>query len=259
MSRGVITLTTDWNGNFNFMGVVKGYWLDNSISVPIVEITHQIPVFNVNYACYVVMSVYRSFPTDSVHVIGVNNFWRSDFKSKILLARYAGHWFIGYENESFFNIFENDQEELFLWELPYRDTVFPEFELMIKPAVELFSGKSVDAIGNAISNAVIFKSRPTFVDDIMTASILFIDVYGNVVTNCTRDQFYEFVQNRPFEIMILRPKNKITKISEGYNQEIGTLFAVFNSLGYLELGIVNYRLDLSVGVRPDSKIKITRL
>ncbi|HON18620.1 MAG TPA: SAM-dependent chlorinase/fluorinase [Salinivirgaceae bacterium] len=253
MVPGAITLTTDWNWSSVFMGNIREYWLQNKIMYLLQELTHQIPPFNTVYAAYTVKASYNGFPQNSVHIIGVSP-WIGSKNPRVLLVRYENHWFIGYECAPFYSIF--DQPSIEIWELPFFNVAFPELELMIKPAIQLLSTGNPETVGKFITNPVLSSVLPEKADNLMYLSILYIDVYGNIVTNCTKQQFYEFVGDRKFEIMVGRPKYIIRKISDGYDRKPGDLFALFNAMDYLEIGIINYRLDISFGINPQTKINI---
>ena len=87
-------------------------------------------------------------------------------------------------------------------------------------------------------------------------NIIYIDNYGNVVTNIQKSLFEAYRNGRDFEIMART--NKITAIYDTYNGLVnfnldknqrkgpGDALALFNTAGYVELAI--YKSDLhSVG------------
>ena len=78
-------------------------------------------------------------------------------------------------------------------------------------------------------------------------SVIYIDNYGNVITNITEKLFKEISKTRPFTI---NARNvKFSKIHKNYSdaidfslekkdrEEDGKKFALFNNLGYLQLSI----------------------
>ena len=86
----------------------------------------------------------------------------------------------------------------------------------------------------------------------ITGSVIYIDNYGNVITNIQKSLFEAYRGGRKFE---LNARNKkITEIHHKYSDIInfnlekhqrkgpGDLLALFNSSGYVELAI--YKSDL---------------
>ncbi|MFT7499199.1 MAG: S-adenosylmethionine hydrolase, partial [Porticoccaceae bacterium] len=87
----------------------------------------------------------------------------------------------------------------------------------------------------------------------ITGSVIYIDNYGNVITNISQKLFNEIRQGREFELMAGRyPFNKIhEKYSDIVNFSIpkderrydGNRLAIFNSAGFIEISI--YRSNLN--------------
>ena len=72
----------------------------------------------------------------------------------------------------------------------------------------------------------------------ITGSIIFIDSYGNAISNITREVFYRVFEKRNFRILIQSNKNYTDHISKRYSDEpVGELLAMFNSLDLLEISI----------------------
>ena len=78
-------------------------------------------------------------------------------------------------------------------------------------------------------------------------SVIYIDNYGNVVTNITKKLFKEISKTRPFTV---NARNvKFSKIHNTYSdaidfsidkndrEEDGKKIAIFNNLGYLQLSV----------------------
>ncbi len=76
--------------------------------------------------------------------------------------------------------------------------------------------------------------------------VIYIDHFGNVVTNITKKQFLEVAKGRPYEIQMktkniktILPSYSAIAISDKYpikNYE-GEKLAIFNEAGYLEIAI----------------------
>jgi S-adenosylmethionine hydrolase len=99
---------------------------------------------------------------------------------------------------------------------------------------------------------------------VIIGSIIFIDSYGNAISNITREVFYRVFENRQYLILIQSNKNFTDHISNKYSEEpVGDLLARFNSLDLLEISInganVSELLSLTVGsaVRVDLANKKT--
>ena len=63
---------------------------------------------------------------------------------------------------------------------------------------------------------------------------IYVDDFGNIITNITREKFYEVVGKRSF--LITLPGARINKIHNTYEEvKYGTPLVLFNSFGYLEV------------------------
>jgi S-adenosyl-L-methionine hydrolase (adenosine-forming) len=87
---------------------------------------------------------------------------------------------------------------------------------------------------------------------VIIGSIIFIDSYGNAISNITREIFYRVFDNRAYMILIQSNKNFTDHISIRYSDEpVGDLLARFNSLDLLEISInganVAELLSLTIG------------
>ena len=83
--------------------------------------------------------------------------------------------------------------------------------------------------------------------------VIYIDHFGNVVTNITKKLFLEIAKGRPYEIPIMQGKNqkrmapikniwaKYSDIANAGNYDIknyeGDKLAIFNEAGHLEIAI----------------------
>jgi S-adenosylmethionine hydrolase len=68
--------------------------------------------------------------------------------------------------------------------------------------------------------------------------VIYIDSYGNVITNITRRSFQDLVKGQPFRICIGRSTYDITSVSKSYSDvPQGERLAFFGSTGYLEIAV----------------------
>jgi len=252
-----ITLITDWNEDDYFVGAVKGYMLSHCPDIKLVEISHRVPLFDIQKAAFILKSCYGFYPDNTVHISGVRGF--NNRKSALPVAvSYKGQYFFGFDNKAFISIFDSDENPE-MWMLNNQDSTFPELDLLLKPAVKLLNGVDINTLGTLVSEMpFVAKIRPEKSAKFMVGNVMYINGYGNAVTNITRKTFEDFVEGKQFSITVLRRQNEITKISAIIDSPEGELFAIFNTLGLLEIGQMNYRLDESVGVGLLSKIRIEK-
>jgi S-adenosylmethionine hydrolase len=92
----IITLTTDFGLKDHFVGALKGKIISGYDEAQIIDISHDIDLFNVSEASYIVGAAYNSFPKGTVHLIGVDAELTKD--SKHLAMQWNDHFFICADN-----------------------------------------------------------------------------------------------------------------------------------------------------------------
>ncbi len=254
----ILTLITDWNNEDYYVGMVKGYLLKTNAEVQLAEISHRIPLFSSLVATFICRASYESFPEGTVHVLGIRGGINKEVAKPVAVS-YKNHWFFGFNNPDFQQMFDAPQNPT-AWALPDFNTSFPELDLLIKPAIQLLEGVPIEKIATgSISLERFTPVKHETTANSMVGAVLYIDGYGNAITNISRTDFESFTHGRKFRITLLRQQNVITEISSTVGVEEGELFAIFNSLGLLEVGQVNSRLDESIGIDVHSKIRIQLL
>jgi len=129
-------------------------------------------------------------------------------------------------------------------------TSFPVLDVFVKVACHIARGGTLDVIGKTITSIKPIKNLEPFVKDDQTqiiGSIIYIDNYGNVVTNVKQSFFENIQKGREFEISARSYKFK--KIHKKYSdivnfdipvekrQDEGRKLVVFNSGGFLEIAL----------------------
>ena len=93
--------------------------------------------------------------------------------------------------------------------------------------------------------------------DHIRASIIYIDSYGNLITNVTRKLFDEVGKGFPFEILMRSSKHSINKLNRNYN-EVGEsdLLAIFGHSGYMEIALNRGSAAKLLGLKVNESIRI---
>jgi S-adenosylmethionine hydrolase len=165
-------------------------------------------------------------------------------------VRARDHFFVGTDNGIFNLILNSDPDEVI--KLEHLDAT-DELEIFAKAASDLIAGKKPSDLGktvNTLSERV--PLRATIDKNVIIGSIIFIDSYGNAISNITREIFYRVFENKAYRILIQSNKNYTDQISLRYSDvPVGEMLARFNQLDLLEISIngadVSELLSLSVG------------
>ncbi len=250
----IITLTTDFGEKDHFAGAIKGAIYSELPEVRIVDISHSVSPFNVPEAAYIIMNAYSSFPKGTIHVIGIDS--ELNPENKHIAVQLDDHFFIC-ANNGIMSMICSEIAPQKIVEINIHDRVatsFPVLDVFVNVACHIARGGTLEIIGKVIDTIKPIKNLIPFVNDEKTqiiGSVIYIDNYGNVITNIKRKFFENVQKTRRFEISARNYKFK--KIYEKYSDAInfdlpedkryheGMGLVVFNSSGYLEIAV--YKSD----------------
>jgi S-adenosylmethionine hydrolase len=243
-----ITLTTEWKPDDFYNGIIKGKLCSLCPEAVIIDNAGSIPVFNIAHASFIIRNTYANYPKGTIHIICVHS--EGNKERDYLIVKAFGHYFIGTDNGIFNLILNSEPEEIIRIN---DDGSGDEIGLFASAAAHIFMGKELSELGKPVKSfSERVPLRATIDKDVITGSIIFIDSYGNAISNITREVFDRVFEKRGYRILIQSNKNYTEHISKKYSDEpVGELLARFNSLDLLEISInganVSELLSLSVG------------
>ena len=247
----IITLTSDYGNLDHRVPAIKGSILQLNPEARIIDISHEIAPYNLIQCSYIVKNAYSHFPKESIHIISVDSFFHKDRKN--LLVKADGHYFISADNGLLSLIFHDIKPEA-IYEITinnrFDDEVkFASVDIFAPVAAHLTKGGLPELIGRKIKNyKQISFSKPYFqeAEKMLIGEVMYIDNFGNCVTNITKSLFDKTVVNfSNFEINIrnILLKNihkKYTDIVTDWEKETdyhGKASALFNEQDLLEITI----------------------
>ena len=255
----IVTLTTDFGNKDYSVAAVKGAILSTIKNPKIIDISHQIEPYNVTQAAYVLKNAYKNFPQGSIHIVGVES--EITPENGHIAMYFDGHYFIGADNGIFTMIKgEIKADKIVIININNQNAIsFPALDTFVKVAAHLSRNGSLEVIGkatNEIRELVELKPVVNVKVDQIVGSVIYVDNYGNVITNITRKLFNEVGKSRKYTIFARNVKFK--KVYETYSdaidftipkekrEEDGKKIALFNDAEHLELAIYKSN-PLSVG------------
>lgn len=260
-----VTIISDW-GNSHYLPILKGR-LGALVSeqgaplVNLVELSSTVSPFDIYTMCFIVKSTYNAFPKETLHLLGVVS---EPYKNNTMtLAYYKGHYFLGIDDGRFSLIFDSNDFIIKNMPLPDKYSTFT-FPFYAAAAVKVISKGLFDKLEDAPLQRFV-KEMPAITDNSITGKIVFIDSFGNAITNITAKMFMKtmtaaaekYGENINMEICIPGPYLKINDIVRNYdNVGRGEHLALFNSAGYLELAINRGNFAQAEGVDIRTEINI---
>ena len=247
----VITFTSDYGLLDHRVAAVKGAILTLNEELTIVDITHQIQAYNLLQTAYIVRNAYSFFPKGTVHIISVDSFYTKE--RKCILYKADDHYFIAADNGLLSLIFFDIKPEE-VYEITFNNRFddevrFTSTDIFAPVAVHLQNGGLPEVIGRKLKDPKQLSfPRAVFNENekMLIGEIMYIDNFGNVVSNITK-KFFE-KNNVGFENYIVKFRNlALTRIHDQYTDLVydwsreqefhGKAAAVFNDAGILELTI----------------------
>ena len=229
----IITLTTDFGLDDNFVGVMKGVILSINPNVRIVDINNNITPHDIYSAAFNITSSYKYFPKGTIHMVIVDPGVGSDRLPIIVEA--DGHYFIGPDNGVFTFIYKAGKYEVFLIsnEEHFLETVSRSFhgrDVFSPVAARLSMSGDPGMFGKQINNPEMIEvSVPEETDTGLIGEVVYVDRFGNMITNIENER------TGLSDMVIVDNKYKL-KISASYNKgKLNELIAIHGSVGYLEL------------------------
>ncbi|HLW30391.1 MAG TPA: SAM-dependent chlorinase/fluorinase [Brumimicrobium sp.] len=244
----IITLTTDMGSGDYYVASLKGRILKTLPDVQIVDVSHVVSPFKITQAAYLLKNCMNDFPENTVHVVGVDaepliNFNQPEESIYPTIIKFKGQYFVGADN-GFFSLLLGSKKAEGMWRL--EDVLsrpelmnFPTKNILIPAACKIIAGEVFESFCSPVESIrKAITLSPVIDGNTLKGMVSYIDHYGNIITNITKDDFYSIGKNVPFVIYFRQKEYYIDVISLGYNEvPPGEKVAIFNDGGYLEIAI----------------------
>jgi len=252
----LITLTSDLGLKDHFVAAVKGFIYSQLKDVQIIDISHQITPFNILEAAFILRNSYNYFPQKTIHLINVDS--NNSLNDNFIAVKFNNHYFIGSNNGVISLITDQQADEMHEIEIKKKsDLLFPLKNIIAPTACRLASKYDLNATGNKIPQIHLVSSlNPTIETDTIRGMVIYIDNYGNAITNISKKVIEKYNYN---SIKIEFSRNEmIDSISEVYSDvHTGDALCLFGSGGLLEIAINKANASQLFGLQVNSKILIT--
>ncbi len=251
----IVTLLSDFGTSDYHVAMVKAELLKREQSLQIVDISHDVKPFSIIEGAFVLSKTYPFFPEKTIHLIGIDA--EANDRQKHLLVKQNNHYFIGADNGIFSllddsvrqNIIEIHHDRSAQTMSPMRD-VFPDV------VQQILLNKPLKSIGKPVKEVKTWKRLMPDMSVLseITGHIVYIDRFGNLITDITEKVFVEKAQGRNFTIYM--SSEKLQTIHKKYSELLpkkpdedatmanaGKAMAVFNSIGHLEIALYKSNPD----------------
>jgi S-adenosylmethionine hydrolase len=250
---GIITLLTDFGNADGYVAAMKGVILSLNPAAQIVDLSHEIEAQNVIAAEWLWSTHFKYFPRGTVHVAIVDP--GVGTARPALACTFAGHYFVAPDNglldfcASGNNIAVNLNRPEY-WRREVSST-FHGRDIFAPVAAHLTLDVPLSGLGDPVA-MVTRARRPAcrIENDKLIGEIIYVDVFGNLISNISTDAFRQFTAHVTFRIHVAQSMFSQLQPAYGY-VAAGEPVALLNSFERLEIGInqgnAAAQLDLKTG------------
>jgi len=264
-SNPVITLTSDFGYKDPFVGMMKGVISSINPLAKVIDITHGISPQNIKEAALTIGTSYTFFPAKTVHIVVVDPGVGSSRRPILVVT--DQYYFIGPDNGVFSLIYSTQKETLEVIHMTaehyFMSHIGPTFhgrDIFAPAAAWRTKGIEPLNFGEMITDYVTipFPSVSSPSATTLQGEIIYIDRFGNAITNIKAADLDSLYSIRPEATLKVATNRKQTEIKTYYAQ--GTdkgLYAIINSSGYLELFVYSGNAASSFGIKVGDVVEVT--
>jgi hypothetical protein len=232
---GVITLTTDFGSADGYVGALKGAVLSIAPKVRLIDLTNEIPSYDIVVGAHHLGCAFSFYPKGTVHLAVVDPGVGSARRPLLIVTK--NYFLVGPDNGLFtrivqqepaVEIFELTETKYFRPDISY---TFHGRDVFGPVAAHLSRGVSPSSFGKKLKS---MKQLPDFTfqktENGWSGKVLFFDKFGNAFVNIHRSGVKKFssVLWGKKEIAMYKTYSEIPKGEPG---------AIFGSSGFLEIAL----------------------
>lgn len=259
----LVTLLTDFGSRDYFVAGMKGVILNINPQAHLVDLSHDVRPHDIFQAAYLLKSCYRYFPDGTVHVAVVDPGVGSSRRP--LLVSTSRYFFVGPDNGLFTYILDEETgvEVRHLENRQYRldseGATFDGRDLFAPAAAWLTKGQPLGSFGRLVPNAErLAIAQPRWNKHVMTGQIVYVDHFGNLISNHTRLQLTDVRSiTKRSQPSIRLAGITIDGLVESYSDGAPhSPSALINSNGQLEVFVKEGDAAAMLGATPGAQIEI---
>ncbi len=235
----IVTLTTDFGTREGYVGAMKGIMLRINPNLTLIDITHEVQVFDVMAAAFVMQQSLQYFQSGTVHLIVVDPGVGS--ARRAIALKHNDHYFVGPDNGLFALLLETETPdqmvELKVSKNQSISSTFHGRDLFAPAAARLASGIPLEDLGSPASHLEpLHWALPIDDNEGIQGWVVYVDHFGNCITNISRTLFEKRSIGR--EVTGYVGSGIIRKVHQTYsNVSVGETLMLFGSTNLLEVAV----------------------
>lgn len=263
-----IAILTDFGYRDHYVGVMKGVIASIAPDAQVIDITHGVPPQSIVAGAIALRESWRFFPQRTVFLAVVDPGVGTS-RLPVAIETRAGARFVGPDN-GLLSLAADDAGiktiiclESSRHRLANPSSTFHGRDIFAPAAAHLAGGVSLSALGSKLVRIEMLKlPKPEPVRDSIRGEVLYIDGYGNLITNISQRDVARLLSSFRAKSVSVRIKGSApTKILNTYGDaRSGAILATFGSFELLEIAVRDGSAArrLRCGVGDSVKVSVTR-
>ncbi len=257
MKKGrIITLLTDFGLKDHFVGTMKGVIYSINPDAVITDITHEISPQDIFEGSFNLYQSYKYFPHGTVHMAVVDPGVGGE--RKCIIIKTDRYTYIGPDNGILSLAVQDECDKPDIYEINNKkyllenvSNTFHGRDIFAPVSAHISAGIEAGDIGKPVSeyNKIEF---PKIEEEgaSLSARIIFIDKFGNLITNID-NSYVDRIERIELKDIV------INNISASYNQDSpDSVIALPGSTNFLEISIYMSNAAKVLGIKRDDKVSV---
>jgi S-adenosyl-L-methionine hydrolase (adenosine-forming) len=257
MAAPILTLTTDFGLADHYVGVMKGVILDICPRARIIDLSHEVPAYDISQGSYIIESSWRYFPRDTVHVVVIDPGVGSSRRPILIEA--GGQYFVGPDNGVLAPIYAcaKCKVRVISNKKYYRRPVSRTFhgrDIFAPVAAHLAAGVPPGRVGTTVKNYVRTAPQQPIQSGKRkwSGSVMRIDRFGNLITNFEAGAFPDLER-----FTLTAGQVKISRLARSYAEcKPGELLVIAGSSGHLEISMNQGSAAQKLKIEPGAPLEL---
>jgi S-adenosylmethionine hydrolase len=253
----IVTLTTDFGRTDGYVAAMKGVLYTLAPRLTVVDLTHEVPAFDVSHAAYVLHQAAPFFPSDTVHVAVIDPGVGGPRRGMVVVQH--RQYFVGPDN-GVFTPFLTDEavvHELVnpaLW-LPNPAAVFHGRDLFAPTAARLVTGLAPADCGPRLADPVRLPAWQVRREgEAVIGAIVHVDHFGNCISSISADRLKELGEG-PCHVEAANGMR--VALRRTYSEASpGEVLALVGSTGLIEIAVREGSAAAQCGVKRGDAVRV---
>jgi len=234
----IVTLLSDFGSKDSYVAEMKAVILSINPSAMIVDVTHEIPKYDIRCGAFVLASAARYFPIRTIHLAVVDPGVGSKRKPIIIETEKSayvgpdnGLLVLAAKNEGLQKVFEITEKRFMMSDV---SNTFHGRDVFSPAAAYISKGVRAEEIGEPLENY--FEpsfSSVSMKEGFIECEVLHVDSFGNVVTNVRPDDLFAINVRSGSSLRL--GKRRFSFLQTYSDVAKGSLLGLIGSHGFFEI------------------------